>query len=369
MKNKENFLEKLNEYIKVDLINDALNLCLEELEVYNDNYTILKVAELYMLLGQTDKLTEFIGTTNLDKIKDINPYINLYKDMYDVLIKNDLSLINKYEIELNDGLKNEEILNQEIEKNLKALTLKKLSWKNYEIKLKSVGSTNDYLKEKIGQGDKTKVVSAEEQIKGKGQRNHKFVSLKGGLYISIKLELNLKDIKYVTANIATICANAINKATNKTVDIKWLNDLYYYDKKVAGILCESKTDRNSNISYVIVGIGVNLIEDAKLPEEIKEIAISLMGKNPGISINDIIENIKYYLVPDILNIKNGIQVESLVKEYNEKLYKKGQKVILYNDNEENTGILLGIDDKINVLIATDNGVKAYSYGNYRLKFI
>ena len=50
--------------------------------------------------------------------------------------------------------------------------------------------------------------------------------------------------------------------------IKWVNDLYYNDKKVCGILCRNLIKHKA----VVIGIGLDLFENKNINEEIKDIA-------------------------------------------------------------------------------------------------
>ena len=54
--------------------------------------------------------------------------------------------------------------------------------------------------------------------------------------------------------------------------IKWVNDLYYQDKKVCGILTEAVTDFESgNIDLAVIGIGLNLFQGKEeIPPELRE---------------------------------------------------------------------------------------------------
>jgi len=52
-----------------------------------------------------------------------------------------------------------------------------------------------------------------------------------------------------------------------------VNDLYYHDKKIAGILTEAVTNIEAQkVDALIVGMGINLhIDDAIIPEDLKPI--------------------------------------------------------------------------------------------------
>lgn len=72
----------------------------------------------------------------------------------------------------------------------------------------------------------------------------------------------------------------IDKTQGKNIDvkIKWVNDIFVNDRKVAGILTEGITSMEDGaLSHVIVGIGINVFEPTDgFPKEIKKTAGALL---------------------------------------------------------------------------------------------
>ena len=124
--------------------------------------------------------------------------------------------------------------------------------KKYQV-LETVSSTNDYIKDKD-----LFCVIAKEQTGGKGTNNRSFFSPSGGIYLSVKLPLNLSgsDFLFLTPLVAVITANAIDKVAGVKTEIKWVNDLILGGKKLGGILCESKIVKDK--TEVIIGVGINV---------------------------------------------------------------------------------------------------------------
>lgn len=114
---------------------------------------------------------------------------------------------------------------------------------------------------------------AERQTEGRGRRGRSFYSSGGGLYMTLALPVKEEaNTVCLTTKAAVSVAKALEELTHKTVGIKWINDIYYDNKKVCGILCEAVKDpkTDSLLSY-IVGVGVNF-NVKKFPKHIKEIA-------------------------------------------------------------------------------------------------
>ncbi len=143
--------------------------------------------------------------------------------------------------------------------------------------LNSVDSTNNYLKERWQFLKHGCTVVAETQLSGRGRTGKSFFSPpKTGLYMSFLL----RGKKYasdalITAKMSYALCKAVDKLTDtSSAGIKWVNDVYVSNKKIAGILCEKVSDGRDEA--VIVGIGVNFsLDRLSLPSDIKNTAGSL----------------------------------------------------------------------------------------------
>ena len=130
--------------------------------------------------------------------------------------------------------------------------------------LDSVGSTNDYAKAlaKEGAAENT-VVVADSQSKGRGRLDRSFLSLAGkGIYLSLILrpQFPVMQINAVTLLTAMAVYDTVLEVTGKKPSIKWPNDIYLNGKKLCGILTESSLKENADVDYLIVGIGVNILQ-------------------------------------------------------------------------------------------------------------
>lgn len=183
---------------------------------------------------------------------------------------------------------------------------------------KTIPSTNDKAKEFALNGAKNgTVIIAEEQSAGKGRMGRSFYSpANTGIYMSIILrpKLTSMDSVLVTTAASVCICNAIYKTTGIQCEIKWINDIYINNKKVAGILTEASTNSQSGIiDYLILGIGINFNKPKdNFPNEIKNIATSLFdndsnGKTRNILCAEIINS--------ILNMIPNIKSYDFISEY------------------------------------------------------
>ncbi len=97
-----------------------------------------------------------------------------------------------------------------------------------------------------------------------------------------------------TCSAAVAVCESIRKVTSLNAEIKWVNDIYIGQKKVCGILTELV--RENDKTYVIVGIGVNLVSSS-LPTEISKTACALYNSNEP----DIPKALRAELASEIIN--------------------------------------------------------------------
>ena len=130
---------------------------------------------------------------------------------------------------------------------------------------KCVNSTNDIAINLIKQKNiKAGFVLAEKQKKGRGQRGKKWISYKGNLFVSIffsleKINLTLKQLTKFNADLII---KLISHYYKKKIKLKSPNDILINRKKICGILQE--TIKKNNIQYLIVGIGLNLVNSPQI---------------------------------------------------------------------------------------------------------
>ena len=156
---------------------------------------------------------------------------------------------------------------------------------NTAICFRTATSTNAILKDYARQDAPSyTVVVAEEQTAGRGRGEHTFFSPLGtGVYMSVLLRYEKGNFRPadITAAAGVAACEAIEKLSDHTCMIKWMNDVYIDGKKVAGILAESgASDPNaySKGRYVVVGVGFNVsMPEGGFPEEFSDRATAMFS--------------------------------------------------------------------------------------------
>jgi BirA family biotin operon repressor/biotin-[acetyl-CoA-carboxylase] ligase len=147
------------------------------------------------------------------------------------------------------------------------------------IVLESTRSTNDFLLQMLTpELPEGFVVFAEHQTAGRGQRGNSWASAAQlGLWFSLLLrpQLVLAESARLTSWAAEAIAATIRRESGLEPRIKPPNDVYIGERKVAGVLVETKVERGL-IDAAVVGIGVNVNQTAEdFPRELRERAGSL----------------------------------------------------------------------------------------------
>jgi BirA family transcriptional regulator, biotin operon repressor / biotin---[acetyl-CoA-carboxylase] ligase len=103
------------------------------------------------------------------------------------------------------------------------------------------------------------VIIAEEQTEGIGRMGRAWVSPSGGIWITIVLKpgIPIDHVFMVTMAGSVAVARAIRKEFDLGALIKWPNDIFIGDKKVAGLLLEISAEADT-IHHCLLGIGIDV---------------------------------------------------------------------------------------------------------------
>ncbi len=227
------------------------------------------------------------------------------------------------------------------------------------IYLDKIDSTSNYLKNNFEKG---LVVYAGEQTGGRGQRTNRWESEAAKnilmstalLHSSLKAENQFFLSKAVSLAVYDFLSNYVSG-----VKIKWPNDIYIFDKKIAGILIENNL-RGANIYSSVIGIGININQE-HFPEYLPNpTSLScLTGKTyePENLLNELIENLKMRYSQ--LEKK---QYKDLSTSYFQHLYRfKIESNFLINNKIIKAKIIdIEKNGKL-VLQFTDNRIKSYAF--------
>lgn len=144
-------------------------------------------------------------------------------------------------------------------------------------------STNTYAKNFLKENsDKAhgSIIIAKKQTSGRGRLGRNFFSnTEKGLYISFIIdtkEISDLPMSLITPYISLAVVRSIKQVWNLDMQVKWVNDIFFNRKKIAGILTEGFFSPKGVLSHVIIGIGINLFQKKdEFPHEIRDLAGSI----------------------------------------------------------------------------------------------
>ncbi|RLR17944.1 bifunctional biotin--[acetyl-CoA-carboxylase] ligase/biotin operon repressor BirA [Sodalis-like symbiont of Bactericera trigonica] len=123
-----------------------------------------------------------------------------------------------------------------------------------------IDSTNQYLIERIGSAQPGDACVAEYQAQGRGRRGRQWISPFGNnLYLSLywRLEQGPAAAGGLSLMVGIVIAEVLQRFGAEGVRVKWPNDLYLNDRKLAGILVEI-SGKAADAAHVVIGAGINL---------------------------------------------------------------------------------------------------------------
>lgn len=234
--------------------------------------------------------------------------------------------------------------------------------------LDAIDSTNLYLKKYIKNRD-TRICIAEQQTKGAGRLGREWHSPFGlNIYFSCLYCFN-KDINELSGLGLVVSLAALKTLQTyipNGLNVKWPNDIFYENKKMAGILIEAQT-KPENKTAVIIGIGINVNmqnDDNKISQAWTSL-FSILNKEVDRNL------LCATLTNNLMDYLDKFDKQSLIafkEEWHASDCLFNKKITLQNATMTTTGIAVGINDLGNLLLKTEKDeIKIFSSGDTSIK--
>lgn len=237
-------------------------------------------------------------------------------------------------------LLNEDILRSSLSEN----TVKHLSQLDI---LFDIDSTNRYLNNKSVDGAVSGYLAlAELQTAGQGRRGRSWVSTFGSnLTLSLlwRFQYGPSQLGCLSLYIAVAIVRALKKVGVHDAGVKWPNDIYWQDKKLAGILLEMRGEF-SGPSAVVIGVGINLnlqlstSENKNIEQPWVDVETILETKVARNEFTALVINALFDILNEISNEQN-----ELLSEWQEMDILKGKNIEVHFPDKVLSGKALGID--------------------------
>ena len=235
------------------------------------------------------------------------------------------------------------------------------------IKYNRLDSTNAeaYRLYKFGEAASGTVILTAEQMSGKGYGDNSWES-EPGKNLTFSLLFKPKTIipsdqfiitQIISLSVLEIISEIIKE---KTCFIKWPNDIYVNDNKIAGILIQNFIIGN-NIDCSIIGVGLNVNQQKFLSDAPSPTSIKLETGNQY-SVEKILDSILNRFDQYARQLSSPSFINLLNNNYLKHLYHFGVPHT-YRDSEGTfTAVITGISEYGQLLLKKDDEtVKAYGF--------
>jgi BirA family biotin operon repressor/biotin-[acetyl-CoA-carboxylase] ligase len=119
------------------------------------------------------------------------------------------------------------------------------------------------------------VVTADEQTAGRGRRGHAWFAPAGSclLYSALVRPFAADGTSLLPLAVPLAVCEAAEAVAPVRCQVKWPNDIWIDERKVAGVLVEARPDEG----WAVIGVGLNVaVREEEFPSELRETAVSLL---------------------------------------------------------------------------------------------
>lgn len=231
-----------------------------------------------------------------------------------------------------------------------------------------IDSTNQYLLDRIPELQSGDSCVAEYQQAGRGRRGRKWFSPFGAnLYLSMfwRLEQGPAAAMGLSLVIGIVMAEVLQSLGADHVRVKWPNDLYLHDRKLAGILVEL-TGKTGDAAQIVIGAGINMVMRNVQADVVNQAWINLQEAGISIDRNDL----AIRLIKALRNSLTQFEQEGLLPflsrwEKLDNFIHRPVKLII--GDKEIYGTSRGIDAQGALLLEQDGIVKPWVGGEISLR--
>ncbi|WP_421918125.1 biotin--[acetyl-CoA-carboxylase] ligase [Marinifilum sp.] len=240
---------------------------------------------------------------------------------------------------------------------------KKLFTSQSIIRKNKINSTNNFALELLKSRNPAAgtVVLTLNQTKGRGQQTNSWESESGkNLTISIILRPEFLPITQQFHISMLISLGVYDYLCNylENVSIKWPNDIYVGDKKIAGILIENSI-MGSVLSTSVCGIGLNVNQSKFISDAPNPISLlNCTGKEYDLETE--LEKLLICIEKRYYQLKNDFFMQ-MEKDYLDKLYWHNEDHSFEDENGLFTGRIVGISNWGQLRIEAEEGERIYNF--------
>lgn len=238
------------------------------------------------------------------------------------------------------------------------------------LEFQSIDSTNNYAMDLITNGNPSEgtTIITQYQTAGKGQYGRKWESEEGkNLMLSIILKPTFIPVSKqfdLTIMTSVSLAMLLESYIDKSIYIKWPNDIYINKKKVCGVLIQNTMKKN-NMEYSVIGIGIN-VNQSSFSSDLPNPTSMRIESSENINLQQLRDKLYSTIESNYITLKNQ-GVEKLKEAYEERLFLRNEKhTFIVQEDQEMIGAITGVKDDGQLTLET-NG-QQHSYQMNEIKY-
>ena len=196
------------------------------------------------------------------------------------------------------------------------------------------------------------------QLAGKGQPGNAWESYEGkNILFSIvlrPLQLPMEELFLLSQLVSVAIKKSLDiKISNITV--KWPNDIYWNDKKLAGILIENSL-QGDKIKMAVIGVGLNVnqvVFESNAPNPVSLMQITGKRQNR--------KNLLQLITQNIMELYNEMDMVKIRSDYSGSLYRKDGFHLFKDDNNSFKAKIFDIHSDGQLELETETGERKEYY--------
>jgi len=227
------------------------------------------------------------------------------------------------------------------------------------IHLENVDSTNNYTANLLlkGEVDSGTVILADKQTQGRGQRGSVWSSNSGeNMLFSLFLSTEILSVnnQFVLSQFVSVSLIEMLKNIGLEAEVKWPNDIYIKNKKVAGILIENQLS-GSMLKSSIIGVGLNVNQ-----KSFENISATSLNNELGefIPVQSVLFSFIFELNKN-WNLILSNKTDQIIEKYFNNLYQKDKLCSYRDDRGTFLATIEGVTSNGNLILISSEREKKY----------
>lgn len=213
------------------------------------------------------------------------------------------------------------------------------------------------------------IIVALKQTGGRGRSGRKWISPKGGIWISIilhpKFDISITTLFPIASALAL--SIALEKTFKITPELKWPNDITIKGKKLAGMLVDVSLESNK-IENLVLGVGINFDVDVKHIEKNLKGTPNFYGVaslNEQKSKIRPVELIQSFLMEleKMYKLLETKQIKKIISEWTKRSSTIGKNVKINTIDGKIEGKAIRIDDDGALVVSNNNNTNRVIAGD------